>query len=378
MGRAGSQDGGAARNRDRDVETAPVGTIDRRTGAPIGPAQHRLLAVILPGFSSFGTWEKSPASRRKIYSSPASCARCFLPHMRSFELPALRRWRHFIFCGLMLGPAALPAFPPAPFHTLYGMVRDEHGNSLQVEGAEVVLYRGATEVLRQTIGTGRLLDQNYQIRLRMDMFRPGTQTYTGLATNAGEPFSLAIILNNIVYHPIEMSTPRAVGRPGQRIRLELTLGVDSVGDGIPDAWKQSQLSAAGILPDENGWNLGLITRDGDFDGDGVSNWNEYLAGTYAVDPDDLLELQVIEKVDGYAHLRFFGLYGKTYSLESSPDLITWTATVIHLPEPDQTDRGDLPDPLIPQDAVSAKDTSFIDLYAPTAPMGRTFYRLKVR
>lgn len=279
---------------------------------------------------------------------------------------------------MLLGPVALHAFPPAPFHTLYGMVRDENGNSLQVEGAQVVLYRGTTEVLRQTIGAGRLLDQNYQIRLRMDMFRPGTQTYTGLASSGGEPFSLAIILNNVVYHPIEMSTPRAVGLPGERIRLDLTLGVDTIGDGIPDAWKQSQLYAAGIPPDGNGWNLGLITRDGDFDGDGVSNWNEYLAGTYAVDPADFLDLQVMENVDGYARLRFFAIYGKTYAVESSADLITWTATTIHLPAPDETDLSDLPNPLVPLTSVSAEDTAFIDLYAPADPTGRTFYRLTVR
>lgn len=298
--------------------------------------------------------------------------------MRFFELPAFPGWRRFILIGMLCSPVALHAFPPAPYHTLYGMVRDENGNSLQVEGAEVVLYRGATEVLRQTIGPSRLLDQNYQIRLRMDMFRPGTQTYTGLATNAGEPFSLAIILNNIVYHPIEMTAPRAVGLPGERIRLDLTLGIDSSGDGIPDAWKQRQLSAAGFLPDENGWPLGLVTRDGDFDGDGVSNWNEYLAGTYAVDPGDFLDLQVIEHLDGYARLRFFAVFGKTYSVESSPDLVTWTATTIHLPGPEQSDLSELPDPLVPLTFVSAGDSNFIDLYAPANPTGRTFYRLTVR
>src|SRR5690606_19154219 len=144
-------------------------------------------------------------------------------------LPAVLGWRGWTALGLLLSPVVLHAFPPAPYHTIYGMVRDENGNSLQVEGAEVVFYRGTTEVLRQTIGPSRLLDQNYQIRLRMDMFRPGTETYTGLATSAGEPFSLAIILNNIVYHPIEMSTPRSVGRPGERVRLDLTLGIDSIG-----------------------------------------------------------------------------------------------------------------------------------------------------
>ena len=82
------------------------------------------------------------------------------------------------------------AFPPAPFHTIYGVVRDESGRTLRVDG------------------------------------------------------------------------------------------------GIPDAWEQSQLYAAGILPGEDGWDLSLIDRDGDFDKDGISNWLEYIAGTFATDPTD--------------------------------------------------------------------------------------------
>lgn len=285
---------------------------------------------------------------------------------------------------LAITPAAAPAFPPAPFHTIYGMVRDENGHALNVDGAQVVFYRGSTEVLRQAIAESALLDQNYQIRLRMDMQRPGTASYTSLANSSGSAFTLGVVLNDIVYYPIEMSTARSVGRPGERIRLDLTLGVDSDGDGIPDAWEQSQLYAGGVMPGENGWDLSLLDRDGDFDRDGISNWSEYIAGTFAADPTDYLALQIVEPLSGHVRLRFFSIYAKVYSLESSTDLQTWTPVSFYLsnpvpPPPDPEDYD--PQPFVPPAALAslrAADTAFTDIYAPSDASGRTFYRLKVR
>ncbi len=285
-----------------------------------------------------------------------------------------------VFVALLAAatPAPLLAFPPAPHHTLFGMVRDENGQALNVDGAKVIFYRSGAEVLREDIKAGRLLDQNYQIRLRMDMLRPGTRTYTGIAHTSGSTFTIGVLLNDVVYYPIEMSAQRSVGQPGQRIRLDLTLGVDSDGDGIPDAWEQSQLYAGGIMPGENGWDLSLVNRDGDFDGDGVSNWQEYIAGTFATDPTDYLSLRITDTLEQNVQLRFFGIFNKVYSLESSTNLQTWAPVSVFLRNPESTDSDDVANPPVAQASIRAEDTTFIDLYAPSSPSGRTFYRLKVR
>lgn len=283
-----------------------------------------------------------------------------------------------------LGASTLHAFPPAPFHTIFGMVRDEHGQALRIDGATLILFKNGAEFLRTPIAESSRIDQNYQVRLRMDMQRLGTQSYTSLSSSTGAAFTLGVMLNDIVYYPIEMAQSRAIGRPGERVRIDLTLGVDADGDGIPDAWEQSQLYAAGIMPGEAGWDLTLITRDGDFDGDGIPNWHEYIAGTFATDPTDYLALQIVGSPAAYAQLRFFGIYAKVYSLESSTDLQTWTPTSVFLrdPVPPPIDPEDYdPAPFVPpaaQPSVRAEDTAFIDLYAPADASGRTFYRLKVR
>lgn len=287
----------------------------------------------------------------------------------------------FLFVILAFACCCVPmtAFPPAPFFTLFGTVRDEQGQTLRIDGAVVVFYKNGVEVLRQNITERLESDFNYQLRLRMDMQRPGTVRYSDIANAAGTSFSLAILIHNIPYYPIEMSVARTVGSPGQRVRLDLTLGIDSDGDGIPDAWEQSQLYAAGFLPDANGWDLSKLDRNGDFDGDGLSNWVEYIAGTFATDPTDYLALRIIEKSDTAVQLRFFSIYGKVYSLEASSDLQTWTPVNHYLRSPDPAQFVGNEGPPVSQPAVQATATDFLDLFTDTGTATtKFFYRLKVR
>ncbi|MEI7929800.1 MAG: hypothetical protein WCH40_14710, partial [Verrucomicrobiales bacterium] len=41
----------------------------------------------------------------------------------------------------LLGLSNADAFPPAPYYTLYGVVRDQVGQTVTAEGAEVILLR---------------------------------------------------------------------------------------------------------------------------------------------------------------------------------------------------------------------------------------------
>ena len=50
--------------------------------------------------------------------------------------------------------AAAMAFPPAPHYTLYGIVRDQVGQRVTAEGAEVVLLRGSAEIGRIVVKEG--------------------------------------------------------------------------------------------------------------------------------------------------------------------------------------------------------------------------------
>lgn len=268
-------------------------------------------------------------------------------------------------------PLPVQAFPPAPYFTVYGDVRDQHGILIPPGSATVVLAKGGVETMREPLTSVEGADYNYQIRVRMDMLRDTSAAYNSKALSPGTVFTLGVESNGQMFYPIEMATPPAIGAAADRRRLNLTLGVDADGDGLPDAWEQAQLYQGGILPGADGWDLTLIDRDGDFDRDGKSNFTEYLAGTYAADAKSTLELQIKEKLAEAVRLEFYAIYGKSYTLQSSPDLRTWTDAPLTLTAPDAEVPG------TPQSSLLATGTGILSVYSAAGPAA-TYYRLQIR
>jgi hypothetical protein len=214
----------------------------------------------------------------------------------------------------------LQAFPPAPYYTLYGLVRNQVGQVLDVDGAVLILLKDDVEVGRTPI-TSPQVDQNYELKVRIDTNRPGTPLYTKNAVGAGGLFSLVVEMNGAFFYPIEVSGDLNAGIGADRTRLDLNLGLDSDGDGLPDAWEQWQLYQAGLFPNGLGvWPIDLIDHDGDFDGDGTNNYFEYVAGTFAGDAMESFTLAIKEKTASRVRFEFYGITGKTYRIERSADL----------------------------------------------------------
>jgi hypothetical protein len=68
-----------------------------------------------------------------------------------------------IFSALFF--SVVQAFPPAPYYTLYGVVRDQVGQTVTAEGAQVILLKGGVEVGRTPI-TSSQIDRNYEPTFR--------------------------------------------------------------------------------------------------------------------------------------------------------------------------------------------------------------------
>lgn len=217
------------------------------------------------------------------------------------------------------------AFPPAPHYTIYGIVRDQVGATLSVEGADIVLLRGNEEIGRTPVLPQLRDDLNYELTIRVDQNRTASRIYTDRAIAAQGVYSLVVEMNGKKFYPIEVSGTLRAGKGGERVRLDLNLGVDTDGDGLPDAWEEWQLYQAGLRPGPNGWDLSLIDRNGDFDGDGVSNYDEYVAGTFAGDATERFELRIRGRNSTTVEFEFFAITGKVYSIEESSDLKTWAA-----------------------------------------------------
>ena len=218
-----------------------------------------------------------------------------------------------------------PAFPPAPHHTLYGMVRNQFGDPISISPSDVYLETPAGTQLPCSLVNGLEPGVNYRLEVPMDSGTSGeTNAYQPTALKPFFQFKLNVLIGQTIYLPIEMTGDFSkIGQPGQKTRIDLTLGVDSDGDGLPDAWEQALIAIYG-------GNLAGINPNDDTDGDGISNLNEYLAGTYAFDPTDGFQLNFTSLTAGASEMEFLAIRGRTYGIQASSNLQQWTPVDFNL------------------------------------------------
>lgn len=222
------------------------------------------------------------------------------------------------------------------------------------------------------VALAAVLGRSRSVRSRPLRFIRFMATYSSLVVSTASCYTLAGDLGGVLYHPIEITTtPPTVGAPAARVPMNLTLGVDSDGDGLPDAWEESQLYQAGFLPGENGWDLALLDRDGDLDRDGLSNWTEDISGTYAGDAASTISLVIKEKVGENVRLETYAIYGKSSTIESSTDLKTWALASFSPTDP----AGEAPAAF--RTSLVSSTTGITSLYA-KGTAATTYYRLNIR
>jgi len=272
--------------------------------------------------------------------------------------------RRFLFLGGLVLSVVFPAFayPPAPDHVIFGTVRDEKGKVLGAGEGVVIAYSGTTEIVR--ISTNVLGDDrtNFILRIPMDSGRMGSP-YKATALLPASPITFRVMIGSVANVPIEVSRiPFSIGTPGGRTRVDLTLGVDTDGDGLPDAWERT------LIDRDNSGRLKTLAdvRPGDdSDNDGLTNMQEFLLGTYALDKLDGLALSIVAVENGRARLRFATIPGRTYSIKSSTDLNSWSDQEFSLG----------PSASAVQVSFVGSDITLVDVWAQLPPAGSAFYRI---
>lgn len=266
---------------------------------------------------------------------------------------------------LSLLPGAVHAFPPAPPHQIYGLVRDQIGNPLG-DGATVILEAASgtrlqTFVVAQTEpGVNFRLDVPMDAGLTSDLYSP-----TALMPTA--PFRLRVMVGRTTFLPIEMTLDSSkLGVPGGRTRIDLTLGVDADGNGLPDAWEKAVAAFLGKL-----WQAGQINPNDPYPGSGMTYREVYLAGTYAVAPTEGFALQIATDTQGVPRLAFTAVKGRSYTLQAAAQLGEWTTVPLRLLNADPAAAA--------LNAYQATETRRVEIVPPDATgQAARFFRLMVQ
>lgn len=264
-------------------------------------------------------------------------------------------------------PLAVLAFPPAPNHTIYGLVRDQIGNPLDLTGAEITLESTAGIQATAPIVPGMEPGVNYRLDVPMDAGLTA-DLYKPTALLPAAPFRLRVRIGGTTFLPMEMTgNLAALGLPGARTRIDLTLGVDADGNGLPDAWEKAAAAFLGLQ-----WSSGSIKPGDLYPGTGLTFRDVYLAGTYAVNPDDGFALKIIAAPGEAAKLAFTVVKGRAYTIQVAAEIGQWT-TVPFRVLPLAADSASI-------DAYQATTTQRMEIEPPTivseSPM--RFYRLLVQ
>jgi len=225
------------------------------------------------------------------------------------------------------------AYPPAPPSTIFGKVRGEFGFGLTDGSTSLLLFADGREVARTPISESGAFGENYRLTLPVDL-NPAKGAYRTAALDPGAEvtYSFAAERNGtrLVVSKIESVEVDPVPESGAVKQINFFLGEDSDGDGLPDDWERFQ---AGLLGAVEGDPLAVFSAKGDRDGDGLSDYGEYVAGTFALLFEDGLNFSIDKVYESRrTELSFLVIDGKAYRIESSNDLKTWEPVEFSLAE----------------------------------------------
>ena len=234
----------------------------------------------------------------------------------------------------LFGPLASPGLAegiPEPYLVLYGTVRNTSDNNVRMTvGSLTWQFRKVSapeRIVTVTAVVTNINDQfSYVMPVPCETFITGYQVSSNAL--ALTPTAVSFDRSQISYEggpaQLVVSGQGVVALSskdrGKMERVDLLVSVvpeDGDGNGLPDNWERIYFGGAGV-----------VTAGGDFDGDGMTNRAEYLAGT---DPTSAASqfkfINVAARPEGGVLIQWSSAENRIYVLERSPALLQGYAPV---------------------------------------------------
>jgi hypothetical protein len=270
-----------------------------------------------------------------------------------------------------IGPAAsvaltslLQAGLPQPMIIYYGQALDEFGWPFR-DNADVILRVGEQEYARHAIHGSLAPGVNFALYVHLDDGRDAV-AYSPEAIRLNQRVTISVRDRGGERPILENATLPRPTAPGDILYVKITAGEDTDGDGLPDRWEQEVISSQ-LHPEID--TPERLSPSDDYDQDGMSNADEYLAGTFAFLGDDYTAIERITVLpSGRLRCDFFSVVGKVYSLASTADLSApdWRSCPVSFTESGPLHPG-------PIEASQGLTSVFFEVSAPAQ-----YYRLDVR
>jgi hypothetical protein len=247
------------------------------------------------------------------------------------------------------------------------MVRDELGQPLDYPGAQVLLEVEGTTLAATAVAAGVEPGVNYRLAIPLDS-GVTSDLYKPSALRPTVPFRMRVKVGSVSYLPMEMTGASGLlTQPGESSRVDLTLGIDADGNGLPDAWERAVAEFLGRQ-----WVSGSIHPGDLYPGSNMSYRDVYIAGIYNLTPEDGFALEITPDAGGRARLAFTAVRGRGYTVQAAAQLGDWHAVSFRLLPLASPDAAAIP-------AYQAAETQRIEIEAPELPGAKArFYRLLVQ
>ena len=239
--------------------------------------------------------------------------------------------RFTLYALTLLLPCTLVGGLPQPMCVYYGQALDGYGLPYRTN-AQVLLYHGANVIASQTIAGSLTPGVNFALYVHLDDGRSPVP-YSSRALRSGDIVSIMVRDPEGLKTIMENQAVPTVGQPGDLVMINATAAEDLNRDGLPDPWEQELINwSGGALR-----TLADVHPGDDFDGDGMTNLQEYRAGTFAfLDYDYLFIEQYDRTPNNRLRLTFLSVPGKVYSVGYAANITdsAWQASPLALSDTD--------------------------------------------